>query len=94
MNNAKEYPETVVTKEYWEARKGHYILRRALPIEHPEHLYNWFKREYPDLEPEWYGVYHPDVEMYKDMTRDELMVEVMKLAMEVRAANKALEMFT
>jgi hypothetical protein len=91
----KSKPESITIETWWKPGGfGMMYNRNCLPIDHPESIYNWTKRTYPDLDPEDYGIYHPDVEKYKDMSRDELMVAVMKLAMELRSANQALEMFT
>lgn len=83
-----------VTVPVWWKRGGGMMTRRdCLGPDHPEHTYNWFKREYPDLKPEDYGVYHPDVEKYSHMSKNELMVEVMELAMQNRAWEDASRMW-
>lgn len=54
----EEHPEQITTSNYW-IRNGAWTLREALPHDHPENLYNWFNREYPDLMPEVYGIEKP-----------------------------------
>jgi len=91
MSDKTEQPETITIETWWKPGGGMMYNRQFLPIDHPENIYNWTKRTYPDLDPEDYGIYHPDVEKYKDMGRNELMLAVMKLAMELRSANEFIE---
>ena len=58
-------PDQITTEEYWKRSNGTWILRRALNWDHPENLYNWAKRTYPDLDPEDYGIEKPqDTRVY------------------------------
>lgn len=75
-------PETVQISTYW--KNGMFLtLREALPLDHPENLYNHFKTQYPDLEPEDYGIFHPLREKYKDWTREALMSKICDLEIQL-----------
>lgn len=76
-------PEAIEIPVWWSAG-GRSIRRDCLSPSHPEHTYNYIKRELK-VDPEDYGVFHPDIEDCKDMTREELVVEVMKLKSELRS---------
>ena len=58
----EEHPLEITTSQYWsygpEGSKG-MILREALPAEHKENLWNWFRREYPNYNPRYYGIQKP-----------------------------------
>jgi hypothetical protein len=53
-----EAPEEVTVSKYWQ-RGGMMTLRSALSWSHEENEWNCFRRQYPDLNPEWYGVEKP-----------------------------------
>jgi len=52
-------------------------LRTAMGIDSPHNQWNWFRKEYPKLNPELYGVKNPLVEHirenYAGLSRDELI---------------------
>ena len=58
MKSREEHPKLITTSAYWNCGNVSY-LREALPYDHEENLYNWFVREYPDLNPEYYEIYKP-----------------------------------
>lgn len=59
MYKSKENsPKELSISEYWTGDfRG--LLREGLPHDHPENLWNWFTRTYPDLNPEFYDIYKP-----------------------------------
>lgn len=59
MKPKEEHPNEITISTYWNMGNGRSILRRALPVGHPENSYEWFRREYPDLDPGLYGIYKP-----------------------------------
>lgn len=69
---------------WWNRGNGHLLRRDCLGANHPEHPYNYVKREYPGVEPEEFGVYHPDHEYLKDKTREELLLECIQMKQFVR----------
>src|SRR5574343_1345334 len=49
-----------VSIEVWYRPGGSMMYNRYhLSPRHPEYVYNYFKREYPDLKPEDYGIENP-----------------------------------
>lgn len=54
----EEHPEELKISTYW-SRNGVMTLRTALPATHEENQWNWFRREYPDLNPTLYGIENP-----------------------------------
>jgi len=61
-NNYKsqaDSPKELNISTYW---VGDYrgLLREGLPKDHPENLYNWFTKTYPDLNPEFYEIKNPN----------------------------------
>lgn len=54
----EDYPEEIMVENYWR-RNGVMTLREALPADHPENLWNWFRKTYPDLDPGHYGISDP-----------------------------------
>jgi len=72
-------PEKIELPVWWDKGNGHCLLREGLPADHPESPYNYLKREYPGIEPELYGVFHPSIEKYKDYTREMLMSKICEL---------------
>ena len=73
---AEEHPEEVKLSRYY-SNGIMMTLREALEPNDPENLYNWFRREYPKLNPEYYNIKNPVVEKltqeYGGMSRDELI---------------------
>ena len=54
----EDSPKELTISKYWTGNyKG--LLREGLPYNHEENLWNWFRRTYPDLNPEFYDVYEP-----------------------------------
>lgn len=62
----------------WWIHDGMLTRRDCLEYDHPEHTYNYIKREF-GVEPELYGVLHPLHERYKDLTREQLMSKLAAL---------------
>lgn len=60
-----EHPKELTISTWW---CGDYrgLLREALPHDHPENLYNWFRRQYPDLDPFYYGIEEPFERVYPE----------------------------
>lgn len=54
----EDHPLELSVSTYW-SRNGVSTLRTALSWDHPENQYNWFCREYPELEPKYYGIEKP-----------------------------------
>lgn len=50
-------PEEIEVSTWWK-NGGMLINRECLPPNHPEHMYNYMKREF-DVDPEDYGVENP-----------------------------------
>ena len=71
----QKIPETIEVPVYWNRGDGLCILRDGLPVNHPEHTYNYIKKKY-GVDPERYGIYHPTYEQYKDYTHSELIAEL------------------
>lgn len=40
----EEHPEEITVESYWKAGNGIMYLREALPKDHKENLWNWFKK--------------------------------------------------
>ena len=54
---SKEHsPKEIKISTYWNPGGSVSYLREGLPHDHYENLYNWFTREYPDLNPEYYEI--------------------------------------
>jgi hypothetical protein len=85
MNNSKEIEIPV----WWNMGNGRSIRRDALPGDHPECTYNYIKNTL-GLEPEEYGVLHPIMGKYQDMTKEELLLEISKLKIELENVYKYL----
>lgn len=62
-------------------RNGMLINRECLDIDDPEILYNYLKNN--NYCPEEYGVNHPYEEIYKELTRYDLIDKIMKLEKEI-----------
>lgn len=81
----------LVYGQYWDSGGGLVILREALGIDHPEHLYNYIKRA--GLTPEHYGIKHPVEEAaeqeYGHMSREELVQLCMNQRRELEACYRA-----
>ncbi len=59
MYKSEEYsPKEIIIETYWKHGKVS-TLREGLPHDHEENLWNWFRREYPELNPLFYGVEMP-----------------------------------
>lgn len=59
MKTKEEHPKEITINTFWNLGKTS-VLREALPYDHEENLYNWFKREYPDLNPSYYDIHKPE----------------------------------
>lgn len=68
----EDSPSEISISTYWKVG-GMMYLRSALPYDHEENQWNWFRKNYPDLNPNFYGIKHPLYEKYKDYTREELI---------------------
>ena len=68
-------------------------LREALSPDSPDQLYNYLKNHNAlkdkNLTPEDYGIYHPDYEEYKDMSREQLLSELIYLKQQIRSLERA-----
>lgn len=73
--------------KYWSNGAGLSTLREALPMNHEEQLYNYIKRELQgtDYIPEQFGIYNPKYLFYKDMSREELINENVRLKEELNS---------
>jgi len=60
MKSKEESPKELTISTYWNSGGAVSYLREGLPYDHEENLYNWFRREYPDLNPLFYGIYKPE----------------------------------
>jgi hypothetical protein len=52
----KESPKDITISTYWNPGGQVSYLREGLPYDHEENLYNWFVREYPDLNSAFYNI--------------------------------------
>lgn len=69
--------EEIEIPVWW--RNGRMLYRRdCLPINHPEHTYNYIKDKL-GLIPEDYGVLHPINEQYKHMDKEQLLSVIANL---------------
>lgn len=66
----------------WWTHNGMMTKRDCLPINHPEHTYNYMKDKM-NVVPEEYGVFHPLQEKYKTMSREELIMKTIELENEL-----------
>jgi hypothetical protein len=82
-------PTEITISTYWRPGNGIWYLREALGIDHPENLWNWFRKEYPDINPDYFGIKNPLVEIKKERfegkTRDELIEEILHLEKMINA---------
>ncbi len=62
----EDHPQEITISSYYSNGVSSY-LRQALPDDHEENLWNWFRRTYPDLNPEYYDIYDP-VELRKQVS--------------------------
>ena len=70
-------------------------LREALEADNPEQLYNYLKNNGVE-KPELYGVYHPvigDISEIENMTKDELIAEVISLKTEYHKLKRNIESY-
>jgi len=68
----------------WWSHGGMMYRRDCLPIDHPEHTYNYIKDQL-GLVPEEYGVCHPIKEKYKNMTKEQLISIIVEFEREVES---------
>lgn len=62
--------------QWWQQGQMMYN-RDYLPINHPEHTYNYIKRL--GKTPEHYGIYHPLKMKYDHLSKDELISKIIEL---------------
>jgi hypothetical protein len=82
----EEHPEEITVESYWKAGNGIMYLREALPKDHKENLWNWFKKTHPTLNPSYYGIEDPVIKEYEHLnselaeaSREDLIREIMNL---------------
>lgn len=68
-------------------RKGTRYLRESLPSDDPDNLYNYLKTG--GVRPEDHGIYHPDVEKFIYLSRNELIEHIIDLEDEIKQLKKA-----
>jgi hypothetical protein len=74
--------ETIEIPVWWKC--GDMIYRRdCLPINHPEHTYNYIKNTLR-LIPEHYGIFHPLKDKYDHLSKEELIAKVIDLEEELK----------
>jgi hypothetical protein len=83
MNN----PKSIDVPVWWDMGNGTSVRRDALPGNHPECTYNYIKNVL-NLDPEDYGILHPVMGEYQNMTKEELLLEISKLKAELENAYK------
>lgn len=74
---------------------GMQCLRSALNADDPDQLYNYLKNNGIE-KPELYGVFHPivgDVSEIENMTKDELIVEVINLKTEYHKLKRNISIY-
>lgn len=83
---ADEHPLEIKISKYVKHGRG-MVLREALDEDHPDNLYNWFRKEYPKLDPSFYGIKNPTVvkieEEYSKLNREELIALAYSLEKEL-----------
>lgn len=79
FKSIEDYPEEITVSTFWSNGKGMSYRRSALPINHPENEYNWFKRTYPNLDPYMYNIKNPREEEFSDKSREQLIDEILSL---------------
>lgn len=62
------------------------VLREALSPNNPNHLYNYLKAQ--NIEPELYGINHPDAERFEDMNRQQLISHILELERQLEHVSK------
>lgn len=86
----KEFVDWITIPTWWKPGGGMMYNRNALGANNPEHTYNYVKKMLEDakargdmgdatLRPEDFGVKNPKAEMFKGVTRDELIDEIISL---------------
>jgi len=55
----KDHPKNIKISNFWNNGGQVSTLREALPYDHPENLWNWFVKKYPDLNPNYYDILKP-----------------------------------
>lgn len=76
---AEDHPNDLTISTYWKPGTGMMYLREGLPANHAENQWNWFRRTYPDYNPNLYGIQHPFYSRFENMTREELINKVAEL---------------
>jgi len=76
--------KTEIKIPVWWRHGGMMYRRDCLPINYPEHTYNYIKNQL-GLVPEKYGVCHPIQEKYKSMTKEQLISVIVELEQEIES---------
>ena len=69
----------------WVKRGSLNVRRDCLEPNDPDQTYNWMKTNYPDVNPEDYGIKHPLYEKYNHLTRSDLIQRIIDLEYEIIA---------
>jgi hypothetical protein len=77
-------PKHIEVPVWWSPGGGVSYRRDCLSPDHPEHTYNYIKTQL-GVDPELYGMLHPDAEQYKDYTREQLMGEILTMRRQLRS---------
>lgn len=80
-------PESIDIPVWWEMGNGRSLRRDSLPSDHPECTYNYVKNVLR-VDPEDYGIMHPIMGKYQNMTKEELLLEISKLKIELENVHK------
>lgn len=79
FKNIEDSPLEITISKWWKPGGGMMILREALPVDHEENEYNWFRKNYPDLNPSYYGIKNPIEERFENLSREELIDMILML---------------
>ena len=81
--------EEIEIEVFYKPGNGRMYCRDALPITHPEHLYNYVKNTF-NIAPEDYGIFDPRIEKHKEKSWEELAHLVCELEEQVNSLERFL----